>query len=308
MKVRWLALFLLCLALSAESMIVYQVRIAAMSGNLPQARQTLQLYQKAAGNTPEYLECLSWVARGELRSKNYAKAEETAAEVRKLTLARLGKGNLDASPALATALGASIEVQSQAAAATGRRDQAVGFLRDEVTRWKSTSIRARIQKNLNLLSLEGKPAPALEAAPGLTNRQPQPLAKHLGHPVLLFFWAHWCVDCKNQVAIVTQLQQRFGKQGLEVIAPTQHYGYVGGGEDAPRNVETAYIKAVHARFYGSLGDVEVPVSEENFSVYGVSSTPTLVLIDAAGTVRLYNPGNVTLDQLAARIEPLLARR
>ena len=308
MKVRWLVLFLLCLTLSAESLIVYQVRIAAMSGDVPRARQTLDLYHKAAGNTPEYLECLSWVGRGELKSKNYAKAEETATEVRKLSLARLGKGRLDATPSLATALGASIEVQAQAAAATGRRDQAVAFLREEVARWKTTSIRPRIQKNLNLLSLEGKPAPPLEAAVGLTDRKPQPLAKHVGHPVLLFFWAHWCIDCKNQVAIVAELQHRYGARGLEVIAPTQHYGYVAGGEDAPPNVETAYMKAVHAQFYKALGNVEVPVSEENFGVYGVSSTPTLVLIDATGTVRLYNPGNATLNQLAAKIEPLLPKR
>jgi len=307
MRLRWLALFLLCFCLSAESLIVYQVRIAAMAGDVPRARQTLDLYHRAAGNTPEYLECLSWLGRGELKARNYAKAEETATEVRKLVLARLGNGRLDAVPSLATALGASIEVQGQVAAATGRRDQAVGFLRDEATRWKSTSIRARIQKNLNVLSLEGKPAPPLEAAPGLTARKPQLLAKHLGHPVLLFFWAHWCIDCKNQVAIVAELQKRYGARGLEVIAPTQHYGYVGGGDDAPRNVETAYMKAIHAQFYKGLGDIEVPVSEENFGVYGVSSTPTMVLIDAAGTVRLYNPGNLSLDQLAAKLEPLLKR-
>jgi thioredoxin-related protein len=53
--------------------------------------------------------------------------------------------------------------------------------------------------------------------------------------------------------------------------------------------------------------VEVPLSEENFANYGVSTTPTLVLIDAQGIVKLYNPGAMDYNRLAARIQPLLAR-
>lgn len=308
MKARWSILFLFCLGLSAESLVVSQIHLLSMAGDLAQARQLLQLYQKSMGTTPDYMEGLSWIGRGEFRAKDYQKAEETATEVRRLVLAKLGKGNLDSNASFATALGASIEVQGQVAAATGRRDQAVGFLRAEAARWRSTSIRARIQKTLNLLSLEGKPAPPLETATALTSRKAQPLAKHLGHPILLFFWAHWCIDCKNQVEIVSQLQKKYAARGLQVIAPTQHYGYVAGGEDAPRDIETRYMKAIHGQFYSALGDVEVPVSEENFGIYGVSSTPTMVLIDSAGVVKMYNPGNATLEQLAARIEPLLVRR
>jgi hypothetical protein len=37
---------------------------------------------------------------------------------------------------------------------------AVGFLRNEVKTYAGTSIQERIQKNINVLSLEGKPAPA----------------------------------------------------------------------------------------------------------------------------------------------------
>jgi hypothetical protein len=47
----------------------------------------------------------------------------------------------------------------------------------------------------------------------------------------------------------------------------------------------------------------VPVSEENFKAYGASTTPTVVLIDRAGIVRLYHPGEMTL----AEIEPHIRR-
>ena len=46
-------------------------------------------------------------------------------------------------------------------------------------------------------------------------------------------WAHWCSDCKNEVGIVQKLMSNYGPRGLVVVAPTQHYGYVAGGKDAP---------------------------------------------------------------------------
>jgi thioredoxin-related protein len=45
----------------------------------------------------------------------------------------------------------------------------------------------------------------------------------------------------------------------------------------------------------------VPVSEENFKAYGASTTPTVVLIDRGGIVRLYHPGQMKLDEF----EPLV---
>lgn len=308
MKLRWIIALPLGLVLFAQMSIVDTVKPLALAGDISHASEALRLYQKAKGETPEYLEGRSWIARGQLRAKQYQQAEETALDVYKRTIAKMGKAKIDSNASFATAIGASIEVQGQAAAALGRRDQGVAFLRAESAKWKGTSIVARIQKNLNLLSLEGKPAPPLGTAVSLTNRKAQPLAKHLGHPVLLFFWAHWCGDCKNEVAIVAQAQKTFGPRGFEVIAPTQHYGYVAGGEDASRDVETRYMKTVHRQFYSSLGDVEVPVSEDTFLQYGVSTTPTLVLLDATGTVRMYNPGALTYEQLAAKVEPLLAKR
>jgi thiol-disulfide isomerase/thioredoxin len=312
MCLRWLVSLSICLGVPALQLagetvpvIVYQVKLAVQAGEFKLAREELRQFRAAMGAGPEYIEALSWVGRGELAAKKYAPAEETAAEVRKLALDALTRRKLDADASLPNALGASIEVQAQAAVAQGRRDQAVVFLREEVARWHDTSIRARIQKNLNLLTLEGKPAPALEIAQSATDRKPQTLVQHRGHPVLLFFWAHWCSDCKNEIAVIQKLQQTYGKRGFEVIAPTQHYGYVAGGQDAPVNVETRYIKAIFAEYYAGLGGVETPLSEENFARYGVSTTPTLVLVDGAGVVRLYNPGNLSYEQLAGKIAPLL---
>lgn len=285
--------------------IVQYVQAATQVGEFGAAENALGQYRKALGETPEYLDALSWVGRGELAKHNYDAAEKNSEDVRAKCLVQLAHRKLDQEPHLPLALGASIEVHAQSLAAENRRDEAVVFLRGEMTKWQGTSIRDRIQKNVNLLTLEGKPAPVLDVSQGIGPRKPLPLAAHRGHPVLLFLWAHWCPDCKAEVDIVHQLEANYGSRGLVVVAPTQHYGYVAQGEPASPDVETKYIAQIFAKYYSGLGSVEIPLSEANFARFGVSTTPTMVLVDGQGIVRLYNPGAATYQLLASKIEPLL---
>jgi thiol-disulfide isomerase/thioredoxin len=278
------------------------------AGNFAAAENNLNLYRAAKGVTPEYIEAFSWVGRADLAARNFGAAQKNAAEVRKLCAAELTRRKLDAEPHLPLALGAAIEVDAQALAAQNRRDEAILLLRADLQRWQSTSISTRIQKNINLLSLEGKPAPMLDVSQWIAGHKAAPLAAHRGHPVLLFLWAHWCPDCKAEIPIVEKLMAAYGPLGLVVVAPTQHYGYVAGGADAPPAVETRYIGEVFAKYYAGLGPVEIPLSEDNFRRFGVSTTPTLVLIDGNGIVRLYNPGAATYETLSSRIESVLRGR
>jgi hypothetical protein len=90
-------------------------------------------------------------------------------------------------------------------------------------------------------------------------------------------------------------------RGLVVIGPTQLYGHVAGGENAAPAEERSYIGQVRERYYSSLAGMPIPLDSENFRVYGASTTPTLVLIDRAGIVRLYHPGSMTYDELASAV-------
>ena len=287
--------------LCGASEFVTEVVRAVDHADFSRASDLLRQYRAKRGVTPEYLEADSWVGRGQLFAKNYEAALGNAEEVRQLCLKQLTARKLDADASLPLALGASIEVTAQALGAEGRRDEAVTFLQAELAKWRATSINARIQKNINLLSLEGKPAPQLDVSHGVAGPRPRPLSAHAGHPVLLFFWAHWCSDCKQEIPVIERVESVYQAKGLEVIAPTQHYGYVAGGVDAPLAVETPYIAKIWAQYYAGLGRVETPLSEANFARYGVSTTPTLVLVNATGIVTLYHPGLMTFDELAAAL-------
>src|SRR5262249_29504162 len=156
----------------------------------------------------------------------------------------------------------------QVKARRGERAEAVAFLRRQLAAYSNTSIGERIRKNINLLSMEGKPAPALEGAA---------LAKLRGKPVLLFFWAHWCGDCKGEAPMLASLIRTYGPKGLTVIAPTRLYGYAAAGEPAAPATETSYIDQVRRKFYPMLEAVSAPFSAMNFLTYGASTTPTIVL-------------------------------
>jgi thiol-disulfide isomerase/thioredoxin len=280
---------------------VQDVRGALAQDNFAAAESELKSYSAQNGVNGEYVEAYSWLARAALERADYDKASAYARQTKALALEQLKKRPLDAEPLLPIGLGAAIEVEAQVLAARGQRAQAAAVLQGALKTYGSTSIRARLQKNLNLISFEGRAAPALHVDEFLGSKPPT-LASLKGSPVLLFFWAHWCGDCKAEAPIIAQLRAEYAAKGLTVIGPTRLYGYTAQVEHASPSDELAYIDAVRHRFYGGLLDMPVPISTYNFDVYGSSTTPTLVLLDRTGKVAMYHPGALAYDQLKAEIE------
>jgi thiol-disulfide isomerase/thioredoxin len=285
--------------------ILDDVRSALEKNNLAGAENELRGYRARHGIDPEYLEALSWMARASLAQKQLDRAEQFAKETESLARQQLAKRSLDREPHLPIALGAALEVEAQVLAARGRQPEAIALLRRGLASYENTSIRARLQKNLNLLGLTGQPAPPLSVTEHLGPKL-VPLTELKGSPVLLFFWAHWCGDCKAEGPIISQLRTEFGPKGLMVVAPTQLYGYAAEGEDAPPKIELAYIQRVWQHFYPGLQSAPVPISKANFNAYGASTTPTLVLLDRAGRVALYHPGALPYPELRSAVEHVVS--
>lgn len=294
------ALMVASLAMGA---LVTDVLQALQGGNFGLAEALIAKYRATYGVNGEMLEALSWIGRADLITKQYDKAEANAKQVQQMALELLKHRALDAEPHLPLALGASIEVQAQLLSARGDRAGALALLRKELATYQTTSIATRLQKNINLMTLEGKPAPPLDAHEFLGPR-PVPLASLRGKPVLLYFWAHWCSDCKAEEPILVELEKEYAPKGLVMIAPTQRYGYAARGEEAGPAAELKYIEDIRHVYLSDLLKVPAPVSEVNFKNYGASTVPTLVLIDRQGIVRMYHPGAMTLDELRAALNRL----
>jgi thiol-disulfide isomerase/thioredoxin len=293
-------------ALFLYASLVNDVRSLLARNDFADADRIVRSYEAQAGGTPEAAAALSWLARGEFEARDYDRADSYASEARKLSDQILRTRKLDSDPWLPMAVGASVEVHAQVLAARGDRSDAVLYLRQQLKLLAATSLAERVQKNLNLLSLEGKSAPPLAAADFIGNTPPT-LAALRGHPVLLFFWAHWCPDCKAEVPIVVDLIRIYAPKGLIVIGPTKLYGFAAGGDPASPADEKRYIEKIRQQYYSALANMPVPLDSGNFRRYGASTTPTLVLLDGNGIVRFYHPGAASEAELSAHIQAVLSR-
>ncbi|HEX5856439.1 MAG TPA: TlpA disulfide reductase family protein, partial [Thermoanaerobaculia bacterium] len=182
---------------------------------------------------------------------------------------------------------------------TEGRGAALLFWETELARARDPSLRSRIRKNMNLVSLEGERAPEV----GGTGPHLSSLA---GKPVVLFFWMAGCGDCKAESAKLTRLAAKYAPR-VAFLAPTRLYGRAGDVKDPTPEAESAFIEKSWAETYPGLAAVPRPIDTETMIRYGVSATPTWVLLDAQGIVRLYAPTRLTEAELSRQIESLFAR-
>jgi thiol-disulfide isomerase/thioredoxin len=150
-------------------------------------------------------------------------------------------------------------------------------------------------------ALEGHPAPAIVNGINIGTALPHPG----DGPQLLFFWAHWCQDCKSESRTLASIAEKYGSRGLVIVAPTRRYGYAEGGRPAAPDRELRYIARVRDTFYPFLRHAPVPVTDANYSAFGVDAVPMHVLVDRHGTIRLARKGVMTEAELDAAIARVL---
>jgi thiol-disulfide isomerase/thioredoxin len=284
--------------------IVGDVRAAMARGGLIEGEKILAGYRRLHGTSPEALDALSWLARGALAAGQLDRANQYARETRDLaaTALRVGVGG---EAQVLRALESAIDVIAGALVEQGARSDAIHFLLSESTTHPQSSIHDAIEANIRLLSLEGKPAPPLESGVTIGPRGSN-AASSKGRAMLLFFWAHWCPECKAESPMIGRLVDKYRALGLSVVAPTRRYGYIDAGRNAPPDKELQHIVHVRDAFYPFLMRAWVPVTDANYRAFGVAAIPMHVLIDRRGVVRLYRPGRMTEVDLEAAILNVLA--
>ena len=95
-----------------------------------------------------------------------------------------------------------------------------------------------------------------------------------GRPRILFFWATWCGPCKQAVPEVMAFAQ---SRALSVLAISDE------DEDTVGN----FLKGRREAFFDQ---VAVDTFRQTFASYGISGTPTILLVDQQGIIRLRQVG------------------
>lgn len=130
--------------------------------------------------------------------------------------------------------------------------------------------------------------------------QPGSLEALRGQPVLLEFFATWCPHCQSETAVLRSIQNRYGDR-LKVMAVSASPN----GMDQRSPASVADIERFQSRFntnYPHYFDRDLVGAR----LYGVTSFPTIYLIDRNGVIRYAAEGAVPESILAAEIDSLLA--
>ena len=202
---------------------------------------------------------------------------------------------------------------AQALAGQGEHERAIALLNRAQTEWPEVVDSARrISDTLARALMVGKPAPAVSAPVWLNRAASDPLALE-GKVTMLQFTAHWCGPCKESYPGMKRLEERFAKDGLQVVFYTRTYGYFEGEQNLTPAQEIERDKAYFARYNFTLPiAVGAPSRSEDAieKAYEVTGIPQINIIDKKGNVRLVMIGydDANEEKIAAFIARLLAER
>ncbi|MES2210010.1 MAG: TlpA disulfide reductase family protein [Chloroflexota bacterium] len=112
-----------------------------------------------------------------------------------------------------------------------------------------------------------------------------------GSPVVLNFWASWCIPCREEAPLLTAAALDYERQGLRVLGVVY--------QDDTNNAR-AFMTS-YGQTYPGLLDPDGRTAID----YGVFGIPETYFIDAAGIVRSRQIGALTADDLRRQIETIL---
>lgn len=138
--------------------------------------------------------------------------------------------------------------------------------------------------------LINKPAPAFDL-PVLGNPD-QRLSKEsfLGKPYLVNFWASWCITCRVEHPVITEL------------AKTNKITIVGFNFRDERDDAKAWLEKFGDPYAVNLRDADGRISID----YGVYAAPESFLVDPEGMIVFKQLGALTLEVIETEILPRVA--
>ena len=286
--------------------IIAEVRAAIAKGDFAGGERLLNEYRQHKGITPEALEALSWLGRGALAAKQLDKAENYALETYDLSVEALKTRKMDDEPRLPIAIGAAIEVRAHVTRSVAPAPTPSTCCSRS---WRRTarprSARASRRTSTCCRSKARRRRRSSARVPRRRRRRRSGPQGQAGRAVLLG-------------ALVSRLQGH-GDGVRHADGDATAAGPDSRGADAALRLRRRRAGRAGARRWptsrrSATSSIRgwrprmVPVSEENFKNYGASTAPTVVLVDRAGIVRLYHPGQMTLDEIEPHIKAIVDGR
>lgn len=116
------------------------------------------------------------------------------------------------------------------------------------------------------------------------------LASYRGRPVIVNFWASWCLPCKQEFPLFKQASVSHASAGLEIIGIVYE--------------DTATSARAFMTAQGATWPMLLDPSGKVASAYHVTAIPVTFFVDRSGIVRYVSfgpPPSETLDEELARI-------
>lgn len=120
------------------------------------------------------------------------------------------------------------------------------------------------------------------------------LSDYQGQPVILNFWASWCVPCRREMPALQQTAARYEADGLVLLGMNQTY------LDTLAEAR-AFVRELGLTFPTTRDD-DGGTGARAYQVMGI---PTTVFIMAGGDVAHIQIGEMSLEQITAYTEQLM---
>lgn len=137
----------------------------------------------------------------------------------------------------------------------------------------------------------GDPAPDFEA-PLLQGDGTLALADLRGRPVVINFWASWCIPCRDEAPLFRRALEEYGDRvsivGIDIRDARS---------DAISFVDRYGLDYLHVR------DEDLDIYDE----YGLTGQPETFFVDSQGVIVEHVPGPLTEDQLFGLLDVLVSR-
>jgi peroxiredoxin len=122
------------------------------------------------------------------------------------------------------------------------------------------------------------------------------LRKYHGRPVVLNFWATWCVPCRQELPVLQAVYEAYRDKGLVILAISQ---------------DVAEKKETVRSYVTNLGVTFLPLLDPEGSVaahYNVFLLPSTIFINPAGTVVAVHFGSMTRTQIEKHLVAIMPQQ